>query len=103
MGEKNIPDPVVIAHRMDAAIPAVEIAHNTDPMRIRSPHREGNPVDTLVRPRMSTHRFPKVAMSSLTEKVDILLPENRPEGVRVAQRFRDNLAELEAKGVAKRL
>ena len=56
--DEDLPDPVVIAHRVDTTVPAVEVTNDADPVGIGRPDGEGNSLDALVRTGVGSHRFP---------------------------------------------
>ncbi len=101
LGQEDFPDPVMIAHRVDPAVPSVEVADHADPVGVRSPDREGDPVDLAEGPRMRAHRFPETAVGALAEEIDILLAENGAIGVGINQRIGHDLAEGEDEAIGK--
>ena len=62
-GQKNFPDAAAEqpAHRIDAAIPAVEVANDADALRIRRPDRKVNAVLAPDRAKMRAELFVELA------------------------------------------
>ena len=61
------------SHRMDAAVPRVEVADDPHRPRARRPHRERGAVDALVPPRVRAERLPQAM---------VRCPRRRDEGRR---------------------
>ena len=73
------------AHRIDAAIPAIEIADNADALRVRRPDREIDPVDAADRPKLRAEFLVNLQVIALGEEVQIHLAHDRPIGVRIVR------------------
>ena len=90
-GQKHLPHAAAdkFAHRINAAIPAVEIANHTDPLCVRGPHNEVNAGCIADGSQMRTKLFVNLPMLSLGKKMQIDLANERAVTVWIAhQRFR---------------
>ena len=76
---EDLPDAVVVPHRMNAAVPDVEVTDDTDAVRVRCPDREGHSRNSADLREMGPHAVVEVTMISLTEEVEILFAEDGAE------------------------
>ena len=88
-GDENFPDPAPeqFAHRMDASIPAVEIAHYADPRRVRRPDREIHSPVTADLAELRAKFLVELLVISLREKMDVHLAHDRPVTVGIPQQL----------------
>src|SRR3954469_2757843 len=77
-GTKQLP------HRMNSAIPIVEITNYADPLRIRRPYREINTAFAIQRPQMRAELVVDAPVRSFGKQMQIGLAHDRPISVRVA-------------------
>ncbi len=85
--DENFPDaaPEQLAHRVDAAIPEIEIADHADAAGIRRPDREINSALAADLAQMRAKLVVKLLVISLREQVAIDLAHDRPVAVGIAQ------------------
>jgi hypothetical protein len=73
------------AHRMVAAVPAVEVADDRDAGRRGRPDREGDAEDPAEVARVRAQLLVDPVLVALVEEVEVLVAERRQEAVRVAE------------------
>ena len=71
-------------HRVAAAIPDVEIAHDADAFRIRGPDREMHAVHALMRDHMRAKHLPQPPVRAFAQKVFVHLAQHRAEPVGIS-------------------
>ncbi len=74
---------------MDAAIPAVEIAHHAHALRIRRPDREINAVHAADLAQLRAEFLLELEMIALRKKMQIHLAHDRAVAIRIAQHCSD--------------
>src|SRR6266700_1033993 len=86
-GNENFPHaaPKQLAHRMDATIPDIEIAHHAYSPRIRRPNRKINAALATDLAQMRAELFIESFVRSLCEKMQIDLAHDRAVAVGIAQ------------------
>ena len=86
-GHEEFPDPgrPEQAHRMKAAVPAVEIADDRDPAGRGCPHRERHALDPVHRAQLGAELVVDPVLVAFVEQVEILLAERRQEGIGVGE------------------
>ena len=84
-GQKDLPDADIMAesHRMDAAVPAVEIPDDADPLGVRGPDGEARSRDALHLSRMRAQLFVASEMSPLRQEMNVEIAEKRRKAIRV--------------------
>ena len=88
-GQENFPDAAAeqLAHRMHAAVPAVEIADHADALRIRRPDVEASCRCTpSISVEMRAEFVVELPVLALGEEMQIERPEDRAERIRIALR-----------------
>ena len=68
---------------MDAAVPAIEIPHNADAQRVRSPDREMHASNALERLYVSAQLFVSVVVAAFAHEIEVKFREKKWKGVRV--------------------
>ncbi len=83
LGDEDFPDAggTHAAHGMKAAIPAVEIADDTDALGARRPNGERKAFDPLVLQEMGPHLFMELLMVPFPQEIKVHFPQGRPKGV----------------------
>ena len=69
------------AHHVTPAIPPIEITHDADPLRIRSPDSKGCSGNTGYRPEMSAKNAVGLEMLTLTQEIEIHVSQRRGKGM----------------------
>ncbi len=85
--DENFPDaaPEQFAHRVDAAIPEIEIAHHADAAGVRRPDREINSALAADLAQVRAEFVVELLVVSLREQVPVDLAHDRPVAVGIAQ------------------
>ena len=83
--DEQFPEPADISHRHPPAVPAVEVADDADPARIRRPHREGDALDTLMHQRMRSELAVAREVVALGKQMDVDLAEHRRKRIDVIE------------------
>src|SRR5260370_15594790 len=68
---------------MDAAIPAIEVAHYADALGTGSPDGKMNAANAFQRDHMSAELFVSVVMAGFAHQIQIKLAEHDGKGIRV--------------------
>ena len=81
--EKNFPDArgAASAHGMDAAVPAVEVANDTDALCAGSPDREVNAPNAFQRYDVSAEFLVSVVMAAFAHEVEIEFAQDHGKGI----------------------
>ncbi len=79
------PAPEQTPHRMDAAIPAIEIAHHAHAVRVRRPDREIDAVHSADVAQLRAELLPELEIVALGKEMQIHLAHDRPVAIRVAR------------------
>ncbi len=84
-GHEQLPEPVagVQAHGLPAAVPSVPVADHADPPRVRRPHHEPHPVDTLVADGVGAESLEEAVVGALADQVQVVVGEGGREPVGV--------------------
>src|SRR5438270_8026504 len=80
-----------LSHWIDPAIPTVEIANDTDPLRIWCPDCEVHALDARNRPEMSAELLVKTVIVSLCEQMQIELAHDQAVAIRIADACRGSI------------
>ncbi len=82
---EQLPHAASAAHveRVRAPVPAVEIADDRDPLRVRGPHGEADARDASERHRHGAQHAPRLEEPALVEQVQVEVADRRREAVRV--------------------
>ena len=83
----QIPDRTEHAHRVQAAVPGVEIAHDADRPRGRRPHSERGAQCAVDLAHMRPQPLVEHLVAPLPDEVQIDVPERGREGIGVAKRI----------------
>ena len=85
--DEQLPEPgrAERAHRVQPAVPAVEVAHHADRGGIRRPDRERDAGDAVQLARVRAEPLVELLVPPLDGEVDVELAERRQERVRVAE------------------
>ncbi len=88
--DEQLPDPggAERAHRVQAAVPRVEVADDCDRARVRRPDRERGADDAVDVADVRAEPLVQPLVASLHREVQVELAERRQERVRVAERVR---------------
>src|SRR5205814_10552646 len=83
---ENLPDTggSQVSHRMKPAIPAVEIAHDTDALRVRRANSEARARNPIERPKVRAELVVNAPLVPLPEQIQVRFAERRQERIRVA-------------------
>src|SRR4029453_3633511 len=86
-GNKQFPNTAAdeLAHGVNAAIPAIEIADHTDALRVRRPDREVNTVVLTDLAEMRTKFFVKTPVLAFGEKMNVHFAQDHAIGIRIAR------------------
>ncbi len=100
--QEQLPDAAfdALAHRMAAAVPAIEGADHRDPLRVRRPDQEGGPLDALEGHRVGAELLVEAEVAALGHQVDVELAQDRREAVGIVDLDRAR-AGLQAQAIAK--
>ena len=84
-GDEQLPHarPVALAHRVAASVPAVEVAHDGDALRVRRPDGEAHAGHALHLRRVRAQGVAEIEVAALGEQVDVQIAEHGRERVRV--------------------
>ena len=87
-GREHLPDSVggVQAHRVAPTVPAVEVADDAHPPRVRRPHREYRPRHAVEHAQMGAEPLVSLVVGALGQEVAVVVAERRRETVRVVDR-----------------
>ena len=87
VGQKNLPNaaPEQAPQRVDASIPAIEIADHADALRVRRPEREVNALHARDRLKMGAKFFVKIEMVPFGKEMQIDLTHDRAVAVGVVR------------------
>ena len=87
-GQEELPDPrrAERAHRVQAPVPRVEVAHDADRPRGGRPHREGRPRHAVDLPDVRAQAAVEVLVAALARQVQVHLAQRRHKRVRVGER-----------------
>ncbi len=84
-GDEQLPYAIVVepAHRVEHAVPVVEVADDASGGGVRRPDREGGALDVLVRPVVRAEDLPQLLVAALApqEQVDLADGRHEPVGV----------------------
>ena len=85
-GDEQLPDPrgAERAHRMQASVPGVEVAHHGDRARIRRPDGEGRAHHAVELAHVRAEPLVEVLVAALHGEVEVELAERRQERIRIA-------------------
>ncbi len=85
-GNEQLPDPrrAERAHRVQAAVPEVEVADHGDRARVRRPDGERGANDAVELPDVRAEPLVEMLVAALHDEVEVELAERRQERVRVA-------------------
>ena len=85
MGQEDLPHPRLMAqaHRMAAAIPAIEAADHAGPPRVRRPDGEADAGHITVLYRMGAQHRVGARMAAGSQQVQVFIGELRSEGVSI--------------------
>ncbi len=72
------------SHRVQAAVPAVDVADEADRGRVGRPDGEGDAGDPVHLPRVGAEPLPEALVPALADEVQVEIAERRRERVRVA-------------------
>ena len=83
-GHENLPEPAGMAppHRHAPAVPAVEIADQADPPRVRRPDRERDALDALMHDRVRAELLIAGEVVALDQQMQVEFAEHRRESGR---------------------
>ena len=83
LGEENLPEAggATSAHGMDAAIPAIEIAHDADALGAGGPNGEVNAADAFQGDHMSAQFFVSVVVAAFAHEIQIKLAKYDGKGI----------------------
>ena len=86
-GHENLPETAGVPppHRHAPAVPAVEVADDADPLRVRRPDRERHPLDALMHDRVRAELLIAREMVALDQQMQVEFAEHRPEAVDVGE------------------
>ena len=103
-GEEELPDAARAerAHRVQAAVPRVEVADDRDGARARRPDGEGGAVHALVLDDVRAELGVELLVAALAHEVQVHVAERRQEAVRVADGERAVLAVVDLELVVER-
>ena len=103
-GEEQLPDAgrAHRAHRVDAAVPEVEVADHRDRTGGRRPDAERGPADAVDLAHVRAETRPQLLMATLAEQVHVELADRRQEAVRIFDRDRPRLAVVDLELVRER-
>ena len=90
------------AHRVDAAVPIVEVADDADRPRRRSPDREGRPGDAVDLAHVRAEPLVQLLVTAFGRKVQVDLAESRQERIRVVELDRRSVRVGHLEAVAER-
>src|SRR5438270_7676912 len=90
IGQKQFPDAAAeqTPHRIHPAIPAVEIAHDTDALRVRRPDREVNALGVADFAQVRAELVVEPQMISLGKQMQVHLAHDEPVAVGIADERR---------------
>ena len=71
------------AHRIDAAIPAVEIAHHADALGVRRPHRKAHTPHPVALHVMRAEHAVSLLQTAFGKKIEIVITDAAAERIRV--------------------
>src|SRR5262249_48414058 len=85
LGYEELPDPgrAEAAHRMDAAVPAVEVADDADRAGTRRPDGKRRPRDTVQLARVGAQHALKLLVAALARQMEVELADGGQKRVRV--------------------
>ena len=86
-GNENLPISVAAAHRMDPAVPAVEVPHHRDPLGIGRPHRESDTRHPLHDLHMGAQPAIKMQMGAFAQQMQVEIAQQRRKAIGVIHRF----------------
>jgi hypothetical protein len=81
-------------HRMAPAVPAVEIPHDRDPLRVRRPDREMGAIHALMPHHMGAKCRPQPPMRALADQVFVDLAQHRAEPIGIVMVERNAVGRL---------
>ena len=83
---ENFPDTggTQVPHRLEPSVPAVEIADDTDALRVRRPNSEARARNPIDRPKVRAELVVNAPLVPLPEQIQIRFAERRQERIRVA-------------------
>src|SRR5690348_15123589 len=86
-GDEELPEPAGMQppHRHAAAVPAVEIADDADPPRIRCPYGKGDALDAVMHDRMRPELLVAGEVVALDEEMDVEFAQHRWEAVDILE------------------
>ena len=104
VGQENLPHPGadLLAHRVTAAVPIVEIANDGNPLRIRCPNRKPDAVDAVHLHRVRAEFLVKPPVRAFSHQVNVDFAEDRTEAIRIFDVAR-GVADRESQPVRKAL
>ena len=87
-GEEELPDAARAErpHRVQPAVPGVEVTDDRDGARARGPDGEGGAVHALVLDHVRAELGPELLVAALAREVEVHVAQRRQEPVRVADR-----------------
>ena len=85
--DENLPDPALgaKAHRMDPAVPSVEVADDADATRVRRPDREGGSVDAVACAPMRAEDLPQAQVVAFGDQPCVRRSENLSEAIGIVE------------------
>src|SRR3954452_22473944 len=86
-GHENLPETAGVPppHRHAPAVPAVEVADETDPLRVRRPDRERYALDALMHDRVRAELLIAREMVALDQQMQVEFAEHRPETIDILE------------------
>ena len=104
LGDEQLPDPARAerAHRVQAAVPVVEVADHGDGLRGRRPDRERGARDALVLDHVRAEARVDLLVAALADEVQVDVAERRHEAVGVVDAVRRAVAVVDLELVVER-